>query len=66
MKLRLSGKFWHKRSTVVARLGNYLKQRIPVSSCILKVLISLTSDVHFFHSTNYFFFLGNLGGGYRR
>lgn len=31
VKLRLSGKFWHKRSTVVARLGNYLKQRIPVS-----------------------------------
>ncbi|XP_009783949.1 uncharacterized protein LOC107813666 [Nicotiana tabacum] len=29
VKLRLSGKFWHKRSTVVARLGNYLKQRIP-------------------------------------
>ncbi|XP_015055730.1 uncharacterized protein LOC107002286 isoform X1 [Solanum pennellii] len=29
VKLRLSGKFWHTRSTVVARLGNYLKQRIP-------------------------------------
>ncbi|MCD9643577.1 hypothetical protein HAX54_031178 [Datura stramonium] len=29
VKLRLSGKFWHKRSTVIARLGNYLKQRIP-------------------------------------
>ncbi|KAL1562844.1 hypothetical protein AAHA92_05374 [Salvia divinorum] len=29
VKIRLSGRFWHKRSTVLARLGNYLKQRIP-------------------------------------
>ncbi|GAA0159040.1 hypothetical protein LIER_15921 [Lithospermum erythrorhizon] len=29
VKIRLSGKFWHKRSTVVARIGNYLKQNIP-------------------------------------
>ncbi|KAL2893818.1 NifU-like protein 3 chloroplastic [Bienertia sinuspersici] len=29
VKLRLRGKFWHKRSTVIARLENYLKQRIP-------------------------------------
>ncbi|XP_022877410.1 uncharacterized protein LOC111395591 [Olea europaea var. sylvestris] len=29
VKIRLGGKFWHKRSTVLARLGNYLKQRIP-------------------------------------
>ncbi|KNA22151.1 hypothetical protein SOVF_036740 [Spinacia oleracea] len=29
VKIRLRGKFWHKRSTVVARLENYLKQRIP-------------------------------------
>ncbi|CAH9091063.1 unnamed protein product [Cuscuta epithymum] len=29
VKISLSGKFWHKRSTVVARIGNYLKQRIP-------------------------------------
>ncbi|KAL3508913.1 hypothetical protein ACH5RR_028314 [Cinchona calisaya] len=29
VKISLSGKFWHKRSTVLARLGNYLKQRIP-------------------------------------
>lgn len=31
VKIRLRGRFWHKRSTVVARLANYLKQRIPVS-----------------------------------
>ncbi|XP_051114793.1 uncharacterized protein LOC127240269 isoform X2 [Andrographis paniculata] len=29
VKISLSGRFWHKRSTVLARLGNYLKQRIP-------------------------------------
>ncbi|KMT19864.1 hypothetical protein BVRB_1g009130 [Beta vulgaris subsp. vulgaris] len=29
VKIRLRGKFWHMRSTVVARLENYLKQRIP-------------------------------------
>ncbi|XP_020554509.1 uncharacterized protein LOC105176868 [Sesamum indicum] len=28
VKISLSGRFWHKRSTVLARLGNYLKQRI--------------------------------------
>ncbi|XP_024026835.1 uncharacterized protein LOC21401800 [Morus notabilis] len=29
VKISLKGRFWHKRSTVLARLGNYLKQRIP-------------------------------------
>ncbi|XP_031491613.1 uncharacterized protein LOC116258564 isoform X2 [Nymphaea colorata] len=29
VKLSLKGRFWHKRSTVLARLGTYLKQRIP-------------------------------------
>ncbi|KAL4185965.1 hypothetical protein AMTRI_Chr10g8430 [Amborella trichopoda] len=29
VKLSLKGRFWHKRSTVLARLGNYLKKRIP-------------------------------------
>ncbi|KAH6836469.1 hypothetical protein C2S53_016528 [Perilla frutescens var. hirtella] len=29
VKIRLSGRFWHERSLVLARLGNYLKQRIP-------------------------------------
>ncbi|KAK4387214.1 hypothetical protein Sango_2592000 [Sesamum angolense] len=29
VKISLSGRFWHKRSMVLARLGNYLKQRIP-------------------------------------
>ncbi|EPS66435.1 hypothetical protein M569_08346, partial [Genlisea aurea] len=29
VKISLSGRFWHKRSTVLARLGNYLKRRIP-------------------------------------
>ncbi|XP_062199667.1 uncharacterized protein LOC133902102 [Phragmites australis] len=29
VKLRLKGKFWHTRATVVARIGNYLKNRIP-------------------------------------
>lgn len=31
VKIRLKGRFWHKRSTVLARVSNYLKQRIPVS-----------------------------------
>ncbi|KAI4348904.1 hypothetical protein L6164_009569 [Bauhinia variegata] len=29
VKIRMKGRFWHKRSTVLARLANYLKQRIP-------------------------------------
>lgn len=29
VKISLSGKFWHKRSTVLARIGNYLKKKIP-------------------------------------
>ncbi|XP_054777346.1 uncharacterized protein LOC129285621 [Prosopis cineraria] len=29
VKISLRGRFWHKRSTVLARVGNYLKQRIP-------------------------------------
>ncbi|PKU80613.1 uncharacterized protein LOC110116208 isoform X1 [Dendrobium catenatum] len=29
VKLRLQGRFWHKRETVLARLANYLKNRIP-------------------------------------
>ncbi|KDP20341.1 hypothetical protein JCGZ_06427 [Jatropha curcas] len=29
VKISLKGRFWHKRSTVLARLANYLKQRIP-------------------------------------
>lgn len=29
VKIRLRGRFWHERSTVIARLANYLKQRIP-------------------------------------
>ncbi|XP_020588302.1 uncharacterized protein LOC110030084 [Phalaenopsis equestris] len=29
VKLRLQGRFWHKRETVLARLANYLKKRIP-------------------------------------
>lgn len=31
VKIRLKGRFWHERSLVLARLGNYLKERIPVS-----------------------------------
>ncbi|KAK1566903.1 hypothetical protein Q3G72_005838 [Acer saccharum] len=29
VKISLRGRFWHERSLVLARLGNYLKQRIP-------------------------------------
>ncbi|CAK9151814.1 unnamed protein product [Ilex paraguariensis] len=29
VKISLKGRFWHKRSDVLARLGNYLKQKIP-------------------------------------
>lgn len=31
VKISLKGRFWHERSLILARLGNYLKQRIPVS-----------------------------------
>jgi hypothetical protein len=27
--LRLKGRFWHERKTVLARVGSYLKGRIP-------------------------------------
>ena len=30
VKISLKGRFWHERSLILARLGNYLKQRIPV------------------------------------
>ncbi|KAM0992945.1 uncharacterized protein LOC126592742 [Malus sylvestris] len=29
VKISLKGRFWHERSVVLARLANYLKQRIP-------------------------------------
>ncbi|CAK7336194.1 unnamed protein product [Dovyalis caffra] len=29
VKISLKGRFWHERSMVLARMGNYLKQRIP-------------------------------------
>ncbi|KAL5155563.1 hypothetical protein HKD37_19G054634 [Glycine soja] len=29
VKISLKGRFWHKRSTVLARVANYLKHRIP-------------------------------------
>ncbi|KAJ7976196.1 Multidrug efflux pump subunit AcrB like [Quillaja saponaria] len=29
VKISLKGRFWHMRSTVLARIGNYMKQRIP-------------------------------------
>lgn len=29
IKLALKGRFWHRRSDVVARVGNYLQKRIP-------------------------------------
>lgn len=29
VKISLRGRFWHERSLILARLGNYLKQRIP-------------------------------------
>ncbi|KAK9823912.1 hypothetical protein WJX72_006310 [[Myrmecia] bisecta] len=29
VKLRLTGRFWHKRADVVARVGCYLQKRIP-------------------------------------
>lgn len=31
VKLRLTGRFWHERSMVLARVANYLQKRIPVS-----------------------------------
>jgi len=31
VKISLRGRFWHERSMDLSRVGNYLKQRIPVS-----------------------------------
>ena len=63
VKIRLSGRFWHKRSTVLARLGNYLKQRIPVSAarstlCLLMFVYDPNEIISGLP--------GNIGGGYRR
>uniref|UniRef100_A0A0E0M2L5 Uncharacterized protein n=1 Tax=Oryza punctata TaxID=4537 RepID=A0A0E0M2L5_ORYPU len=41
VKLRLKGKFWHTRATVLARIGNYLKNRIPVSIFLDSVMFLL-------------------------
>jgi len=57
--ISLKGRFWHKRSTVLARLANYLKQRIPVSLFLLcfflhsfiqnvKATFKITKLVHFY------------------
>jgi hypothetical protein len=43
VKLRLKGKFWHTRATVVARIGNYLKNRIPVRIVQFWVALILSS-----------------------
>lgn len=43
VKLRLKGKFWHTRATVVARIGNYLKNRIPVRISQFWVALILSS-----------------------
>lgn len=43
--LRLSGRFWHTRSMVLARVANYLQKRIPVS---------------FFYTHNYLFCIGHI------
>lgn len=46
VKLRLKGKFWHTRATVVARIGNYLKNRIPVRvSSVLECLFLLLQRI---------------------
>lgn len=43
VKLRLTGRFWHERSMVLARLANYLQKRIPV--CVLNRNLSWWYDV---------------------
>ena len=43
VKLRLKGKFWHTRATVVARIGNYLKNRIPVRISSVRECLFLAS-----------------------
>ena len=59
IKISLRGRFWHERSLVLARLGNYLKQRIPVS------FLSIVFVVCFVEASGSCI-PGNLGGGYRR
>lgn len=55
VKISLKGRFWHKRSTVLARVSNYLKQRIPVSlsfvllfhSCCIRIITN--TELHISH-----------------
>uniref|UniRef100_M8BAP8 Uncharacterized protein n=1 Tax=Aegilops tauschii TaxID=37682 RepID=M8BAP8_AEGTA len=60
VKLRLKGKFWHTRATVVARIGNYLKNRIPVSSFSFRhaILPPGASEGRFCHEYDELFRLG--------
>lgn len=46
VKISLKGRFWHKRSTVLARVGNYLKQRIPVSHFAEVLLLETYWHLH--------------------
>lgn len=40
VKLRLTGRFWHERSMVLARVANYLQKRIPV--CLFELMLNLS------------------------
>lgn len=46
--LSLQGRFWHERSMVLARVGHFLKQRIPVGGlqkiCALVLFMRMCTD----------------------
>ena len=56
VKISLKGRFWHKRSTVVARLGNYMKQRIPVSQKLVFTVLCVFIRMHCSFTNNFWFF----------
>jgi len=45
--LRLKGRFWHERTTVLNRVSNYLQQRIPeIIDVIVEDEWQLTNDAN--------------------
>lgn len=58
--VRLKGRFWHQRTTVLDRVSNYLTQRIPE---IIDVSVEDPWQVrfcNFFHACNILFFIHSL------
>ncbi|XP_057954842.1 uncharacterized protein LOC131148898 isoform X2 [Malania oleifera] len=44
VKISLRGRFWHRRTLVLARLGSYLKSRIPVSDVLIFIFLFISVE----------------------